>query len=291
MSELPKLSKEVVGLTLGFAAVAVGGAVITAYALPKIMERVKQPEEEKDRMQLVDGMMVDRDNGNIYSYIIGKGGEQRFVRLDRNSENKVRREREKDEEKKAKEKKRQEEEALAAIEGASKAALRELRRASKKKQDVRSEKIFEKNSNFKEFNVNSKIKYRLREKKMLYRIAIALKPVKDKETKLTCLNAVQNENMISLIANKSNEARFRFEDKDNFWIKDSIIPLDKDRANNKETTVIDSSNVDECGNITQLVFHGRLDGFTLPDYSWVEDGNLLFKGVKLADKEVIKAKE
>ena len=40
---------------------------------------------------------------------------------------------------------------------------------------------------------------------------------------------------------------------------------------------------DECGFVTKLVFHGRLDKFTLPDYSWVEDGKLIFTGVKIVE--------
>jgi len=63
-------------------------------------------------------------------------------------------------------------------------------------------------------------------------------------------------------------------------LKDATIPLWKGAANNLKTTVIDSYEKDECGRINTLVFHGRLRGFTMPDYSWVEDGKLLFDDVQ-----------
>ena len=82
---------------------------------------------------------------------------------------------------------------------------------------------------------------------------------------------------------KDNKVRFRFVDADDFWLRDNLMPLNESKANNYKTTVVDSYHKDSCGFVNKLVFHGRLDKFTLPDYSWVEDGKLIFTGVKIVE--------
>ena len=90
---------------------------------------------------------------------------------------------------------------------------------------------------------------------------------------------------------KDNSVRFRFIDADEFWLKDELMPLTEGKANNYKTTVIDYYNTDKCGRINELVFHGRLDKFSLPDYSWVEDGKLIFKGVRIVESKPEESKK
>ena len=88
-----------------------------------------------------------------------------------------------------------------------------------------------------------------------------------------------------MVKNRDNSVRLRFKDADDFWIKDYLIPLGGDVAENFVTTAIDGYYRDDCDNKNQLVFHGILEGLSFPGFSWVEDGKLLFKGVKISDPD------
>jgi len=271
---LPKLDKNL----MQWAALAIGGFAIFT-SLPKAADNLKPSAQQATRMSEQFDVLTDKETGNIYGWIEGKDGERRFVKMDKNSENAIRKEREDALEK---ERRSKEEESTPA----------QLVYVSQKKDDVRSERIFTRNSDFENFKVNARIKYRLREKKMLYRLAISLPalkndPITGEPNQKNCLTSEQESTLLSLKQQKENKVRFRFVDADSFWLRDSLIPLGEAKANNYKTTVIDSYNKDNCGKINKLVFHGRLSEFTLPDYSWVEDGKLLFDGVQI----VIPSKE
>ena len=265
---LPKLDKNL----MQWAALAIGGFAIFT-SLPKAADNLKPSAQQATRMSEQFDVLTDKETGNIYGWIEGKDGERRFVKMDKNSENAIRKEREDALEK---ERRSKEEESAPA----------QLVYVSQKKDDVRSERIFTRNSDFENFKVNARIKYRLREKKMLYRLAISLPalkndPITGEPNQKNCLTSDQESTLLSLKQQKENKVRFRFVDADSFWLRDSLIPLGEAKANNYKTTVIDSYNKDNCGKINKLVFHGRLSEFTLPDYSWVEDGKLLFDGVQI----------
>ena len=265
---LPKLDKNL----MQWAALAIGGFAIFT-SLPKAADNLKPTAQQATRMSEQFDVLTDKETGNIYGWIEGKDGERRFVKMDKNSENAIRKEREDALEK---ERTAKEEESAPA----------QLVYVSQKKDDVRSERIFTRNSDFENFKVNARIKYRLREKKMLYRLAISLPalkndPITGEPNQKNCLTSDQESTLLSLKEQKENKVRFRFVDADSFWLRDSLIPLGEAKANNYKTTVIDSYNKDNCGKINKLVFHGRLSEFTLPDYSWVEDGKLLFDGVQI----------
>ncbi|WP_269613727.1 hypothetical protein [Prochlorococcus marinus] len=271
--------------------VALGGSGLAIFlSIPKAAENFK-PIDNKRIENITDfEILSDKKTGDIYGWIEGKEGEMRFVKMDENSENKVRSEREK-----SKEKARIEEAKRQAALEKERSLAEGLLTPSINKEDIRSEQIFEKNTTFKDYKVNAKIKYRLRERSMLYRIAISLKDISDNVTNPMCesiesidsnLSAkLRGERMLSLIKGKDNQIRFRFVDADDFWLKDTVIPLDSKKANNLKTTVIDAYHKDECGNLNKLVFHGQMSDYSLPDYSWVEDGKLLFSGVKVIEPE------
>ena len=270
--------------------VALGGSGLAIFlSIPKAAENFKPVDN--NRMESVFEILTDKKTGDIYGWIEGKDGEMRFVKMDENSENKVRNEREKA--KREREKAKKKEQALA--DGYLEEINEVLMTPSSNRKDIRSEQIFEKNTTFKDYKVNAKIKYRLRERSMLYRVAISLKDPTDNITNPTCKSKdsiktildpeLRGDRMLSLIKGKDNKIRFRFVDADDFWLKDTVIPLDSKKANNLKTTVIDAYHKDECGNLNKLVFHGQMNGYTLPDYNWVEDGKLLFSGVKVIEPE------
>ncbi len=97
-----------------------------------------------------------------------------------------------------------------------------------------------------------------------------------------CVNQLEEKTLLNLINENDNKVRFRFVDSDDFWLRDNLMPLNEKKANNYKTTVIDK-NKDICGKVNKLVFHGRLNKFSLPDYTWVEDGKLLFSGVTIIE--------
>ena len=250
---------------------------------PKVAENLRPLKN--DRMQEGFQVYTDKDTGKIYGYIAGAGGETRFVQMDKNSENKVRKERIEAEEKAAKKAaKLAREQAEAA--GEYVAPLFPVA-VSKSKLDVRSGEIFSKDGEFEGFLVNSRVKWRTRERKMLYRLSITAPStlITNDSKEPNCISSDRESELISLVTGKDNEVRLRFKDSDDFWLRDFLIPLSQKKAQDFKTTAIDAFYKDDCGNTNQFVFHGRLDNFSPPDYTWVEDGKLLFSGVQITKPE------
>ena len=247
---------------------------------PKVAENLRPLKN--DRMQEGFGVYTDKDSGKIYGFIEGAGGEMRFVQMEKNSENKVRKERLEAEAKAAKAAAKKARE-LAEAAGEYIAPIRPVA-VSKSKLDVRSGEIFSKDAEFEGFLVNSRVKWRTRERKMLYRLSItAPSTIYTNDSKEpNCISSDKESELISLVTGKDNEVRLRFKDSDDFWLRDFLIPLSQKKAQNFKTTAIDAFYKDDCGNTNQFVFHGRLDNFSPPDYTWVDDGKLLFSGVQIS---------
>jgi len=262
-------------LGVAFLAIVVSG--------PKVAENLRPLKN--DRMQEGFEVYTDKDTGKIYGYIAGAGGEMRFVQMDKNSENKVRKERIEAEEKAAKQAAKL---ARQQAEAAGEYIAPSLPVAvSKSKLDVRSGEIFSKDGEFEGFLVNSRVKWRTRERKMLYRLSITSPSTiitNDSEVP-NCITSERESELISLVTGKENEVRLRFKDSDDFWLRDFLIPLNQKKAQDFKTTAIDAYYKDDCGNTNQFVFHGRFDNFSPPDYTWVEDGKLLFSGVQITKPE------
>ena len=247
---------------------------------PKVAENLRPLKN--DRMQEGFGVYTDKDSGKIYGFIEGAGGEKRFVQMEKNSENKVRKERLEAEAKAAKAAAKKARE-LAEAAGEYVAPIRPVA-VSKSKLDVRSGEIFSKDAEFEGFLVNSRVKWRTRERKMLYRLSITAPSTiyTDDSKEPNCITTDKESELISLVTGKDNEVRLRFKDSDDFWLRDFLIPLSQKKAQNFKTTAIDAFYKDDCGNTNQFVFHGRLDNFSPPDYTWVDDGKLLFSGVQIS---------
>ena len=247
---------------------------------PKVAENLRPLKN--DRMQEGFGVYTDKDSGKIYGFIEGAGGEKRFVQMEKNSENKVRKERLEAEAKAAKAAAKKARE-LAEAAGEYIAPIRPVA-VSKSKLDVRSGEIFSKDAEFEGFLVNSRVKWRTRERKMLYRLSITAPSTiyTDDSKEPNCISTDKESELISLVSGKDNEVRLRFKDSDDFWLRDFLIPLSQKKAQNFKTTAIDAFYKDDCGNTNQFVFHGRLDNFSPPDYTWVDDGKLLFSGVQIS---------
>ncbi len=251
------------------------GSLALIISAPKTAENLKPTENDRMQESSEFGVFTDKETGNIYSWIPGPGGEDRFVKMDKNSENKVRQERIKEQEKIARELAKQKGEFIP-----------EEIPVSNNKNDVRSGEIFNVDEFWEGFEVNSRIKYRARERQMLYRLAIKAVPITtSNDATVKCISGDREQELLSLVTNEKNEVRLRFKDSDDFWIKDFLIPLGKRRAENFVTTAIDAYYKDSCNNTNQFVFHGRLRDFNLPDYGWVEEGKLLFSGVKISKPE------
>ena len=261
----------------GFFAVIFLAMVISG---PKVAENLRPLKN--DRMQEGFGVYTDKDSGKIYGFIEGAGGEKRFVQMEKNSENKVRKERLEAEAKAAKAAAKKARE-LAEATGEYIAPIRPVD-VSKSKLDVRSGEIFSKDAEFEGFLVNSRVKWRTRERKMLYRLSITAPSTiyTDDSKEPNCISTDKETELISLVTAKGNEVRLRFKDSDDFWLRDFLIPLSQKEAQNFKTTAIDAFYKDDCGNTNQFVFHGRLDNFSPPDYTWVDDGKLLFSGVQIS---------
>ena len=237
------------------------GAVALTISAPKTAGNLKPLSLQRMQESDMFSIFTDKETGDMYGYIDGPGGEQRFVKMDKNSENKIRQERLKEEEE------------------------------SKKPIDLSlKESTFTFDDKWKDYEINTFIKYRSREGTLLYRLAIQA-PVKslNKGQSIDCdFSSDKEKELENLVKNQDNSVRLRFKDKDDFWINDFIIPLGSKAAENFSTTSIDATSRDDCDKLNKLVFHGILNGFSLPGFSWVEDGKLLFKGVKISDPDKTK---
>ena len=237
------------------------GAVALTISAPKTAGNLKPLSLQRMQESDMFSIFTDKETGDMYGYIDGPRGEQRFVKMDKNSENKIREERLKEEEE------------------------------SKKPIDLSlKESTFTFDDKWKDYEINTFIKYRSREGTLLYRLAIQA-PVKaiNKGQSIDCdFSSDKEKELENMVKNQDNIVRLRFKDKDDFWINDFIIPLGTKAAENFRTTSIDAYSKDICSNKNKLVFHGILNGVSFPDFDLIDDGKLLFKGVKLSDPEEAK---
>lgn len=241
--------------------VAVGGVVIAAVSATLAGRTSNVSVESPGRFESTNlGVIGDSMNGDMFGWIDTPDG-RRFVKFDKTSESKAR--------------------AASAPEPEVRIIYRDRNTAPAN--DVRSGRIFERNDKFVKngttFAVNTKIKYRDKENRMLYRIAISALPSVDKNKKpAECLTTKQESALMSIYTTPSSNAKLRFQDSDQFWIKDMIVPLNPPAASNAKTSIIDV-NKDSCGKKSELVFHNRAN-LTLPDFEWIDQGKLLFSGIK-----------
>ena len=235
------------------------GAFSLVISAPRTARNLKPLKNERMQESEMFSIFTDKETGDMYSYIEGAGGEQRFVKMDKNSENKVRQE------------KINYEIAIA--------------KESSANDDV-SEKTFSFDDKWEDYEINTFLKYR--PGTLLYRLAFKA-PVKTLEEGLTqseiCkFSSRKAKELRNLAANLDNEVRLRFKDKDDFWIQDFIIPLGAVAAEDYSTTSIDATSRDDCDKLNKLVYHGKKN-LRFPDFSLVKNGKLLFKGVKITDPD------
>ena len=255
------------------------GSLALIISAPKTVGNLKPLENQRMQESAMFDVFTDKETGDMYGYIEGASGEQRFVKMDKNSENKVRQEKINEERELARE------ESLAREKLAreqSKAATRPVV-VSVNKNDVRSGEIFSVDDKWKDFEINTRIKYRRLEDAMLYRLAIKapVKTINEGKSPDCRFSSEKEKELENLVANQDNTLRLRFKDSDDFWVQDYIIPLGTEKAGDKITTAIDGYYRDDCDKKNKLVFHGQIKDLDLPGFSWVDDGKLLFKGVKL----------
>ena len=255
----------------------------TFFGFPKLSSVFKPVVGRFNETNL--GVITDSESGEIFSFIESDTGEKRFVKLDKTPEREVRNINRKISNLK---------EEISSLKAENK-SLNQVLLSLKNRipgdldcsVDVRSGRICEITQNFQEFLINTRIKYRSKEKKMLYRVQIAMNPenvliINDKE-KYSCISDNQLKTMESLYKNKEEVSTLslRFEDVDKFWILDTKVPLSESKgSNNGRSTVIDTIDNKNCSNPDAIVFHGKFKDFRLPDYEWVDNGKLLFQGIK-----------
>jgi hypothetical protein len=245
---IPPITRNILGWTgLGL------GVIAGLTVIPSSIFNFKpiQRFEEKAGMSV----LADSKTGDLFAWLENGNGERKFIKLDKTPESQL-----------SKSSNTSEPNTDPQPEPAQ--------------NDVRSGRIFKKDQQFNNIKIDTQIKYRRREGRMLYRIAFT--PILASDQK--CPTKGQEDQLKSIFdAEKKNTLRFRFNDADQFWVKDLVAPLSSTVANNKQTTIIDS-NKNGCNTIKELVFHGQAQNFSMPDFSWVDNGKLLFSGIKLNAK-------
>ncbi len=267
--------------TAGFVAFGIVGIGVGAsfFGLADGAQKLKPNE---GRFNEIYGVLTDSRTGNIFYTVTDANGQQRLVKFDNVSDSKVRNE-------------ENEKRELQDEIGKLKKQLRNAQSSqvvANNENDVRSGKIFEKNtlivkSSTNEqnkpvktnYNINTRIKYRAKERRMLYRVAISTEPQKGK-----CLTFAEEKALKNTYENRQNTITLRFADSDKFWLQDAVIPLSAPGSNNRYSTIIDGEKPDGCSTVNTLIFHGIFDDFSFPDYTWVEDGKLVYKETIFDDK-------
>lgn len=235
-------------------AAAGAGLIALIAALPKSAQGLKPVE----RFEHKNDVLADNQTGDLYAWMRLPDGSARFVKLDKTSEGAVRK-------------------------GISSTPAPEP--ASQPAEDVRSGRMFEKQSTLKSggnlYTINTQIKYRGKENAMLYRVAVNVAPPIDPKTRkpLACVTPAQSAALRSVYGAEGSSLKVRLEDTDKFWVKDVSVPLFAKQADNKATTIIDGIK-DSCGRESGIVFHGIAQNLDLADYNWVEDGKLILGSVK-----------
>ena len=235
---------------------AAGAGIIALLAtIPRSTQGLKPIARFEDKFNV----LADNQTGDIYAWI-DVNGVNRFVRLDKPSESAVR---------KNSVPKQENKETPSTV-------------------DVRSGNIFEKQGSLKvagnTYNINTRIKYRAKEESMLYRVAVSVNPQIDPATKkpAQCVSVQQANSLKSVFENDGSSMDVRFEDADKFWVKDVTIPLFVKAANNKDAGNVIDGIEDSCGRVKELIFHGVARNLSFPEYTWVDNGKLLLKGVKIS---------
>ena len=238
------------------------GSFALVISAPRTARNLKPLKNERMQESQMFKVFTDKETGDMYGYIDGPAGERRFVKLDKNSENKVRQE------------KINYENALA--------------KASVDENDEVSEQTFSFDSNWEGYDINTFLKYRPdgRSGDLRYRIAFKAPEKileKGQSESIKCkFSSGKEKELKNLAANQDNYLRLRFKDKDDFWIQDTEIALGTDLAEDFISTSIDATSRDDCDKLNKLVFHGTMKKY-FPNFSLVKDGKLLFKDVKITD--------
>ena len=288
---MPNLNnKTVIGVVLLSLSAGVGVTLLS-----NAPEIIAQRKPENRRFDIKYDLLIDRKTAELFTWMDTGNGERRLAKLDKTSESTIRNDINKEGILK------QKNSQLEYDNGQLRATIQNQKRLLPK-----TERIFQRTNTYKDFIFNSRIKYRDKEKLMLYRVAVTLDPTPstadnnltiDKRLALSknkCLTRPQQDSLKSLYNKESgNVIVMRFTDSDNFWLQDSLIKLGSSN-NTQKGSLVDAIKPEFClGQMNQLVFHGRLKGVTLPDYQHVSDGKLVFSKVlfKKAEFDDLKARE
>ena len=268
-------------LLLGLA--GIGGSIL--FNMPKSSAQFKPIHT---RFDTIDGVITDSTSGDLFSWMEDLDGEVRLVKLSKNTENDLRDEIEKDEKGKLNKK-------ISDLQASNSSLKASLNSALAKIPETAS--IFERTNEFNDFLFNTQIKYRNKEKQMLYRIGVSIAPPKFYKEKdgstneysisdrlatsnKACLDDVQRKSLTSLYENPKNRLVLRFADVDDFWLQDSLISLGKNYSNQPGYGyVVDATRAEGCKKFNKLVFHGTLSDFTPDNFSLISDGKLKFSKV------------
>ena len=167
------------------------GSLALVISAPWTARNLKPLKNERMQESELFSIFTDKETGDMYGYIDGPGGETRFVKMDKNSENKVRQE------------KINEEKAIARAAAKGSAPV-----VSVNKNDVRSGEIFSVDDQWKDFEINTRIKYRALEGQMLYRLAIKAPVTTNNKGTLNCkFSTDRQKELENLVKNRDNSVK------------------------------------------------------------------------------------
>ena len=227
--------------------IAAGAGAVFAFTTATQFWKGLKPSARFENLQTQGGQVIgDNQTGRMYTWLQFEGGSWRFVELDRNKEEAVR---------------------------------KGMKSRSAPLVDILSGKKIEKEQTLKvngsEFKVASALRYRKADGIVVYKVDIAAIPAQGQK----CISKKQIEQVKNIFANEGSEMSLRLNDDEGFYVADIKIPLYKKDVDRKGKYYVIDGNRDECGNEAGLTYDGWAE-VNLKDYEAANDAKLMLKKIK-----------
>lgn len=227
--------------------IAAGAGAVFAFTAATQFWKGLKPSARFENLQTQGGQVIgDNQTGRMYTWLQFESGGWRFVELDRNKEEAVR---------------------------------KGMKSKSAPLEDILSGKKIVKEQTLKinggEFKVTSALRYRKIDEAVVYKVDIAAIPAQGEK----CVSKTQNEQVNNIFTNEGSELTLRLNDEEGFYVVDVKIPLYKKDIDRKGKYFVFDGNRDVCNNLSGLTYDGVAE-IPLKDYEIANNAKLMLKKIK-----------
>jgi len=227
--------------------IAAGAGAVFAFTAATQFWKGLKPSARFENLQTQGGQVIgDNQTGRMYTWLQFESGGWRFVELDRNKEEAVR---------------------------------KGMKSKSAPLEDILSGKKIIKEQTLKvngsEFKVTSALLYRKVDGVVVYKVDIAAIPAQGQK----CISKKQTEQVQNVFANEGSELALRLNDEEGFYVVDVKIPLYKKDIDRKGKYFVFDGTRDVCNNLSGLTYDGVAE-IPLKDYEIANNAKLMLKKIK-----------